>query len=164
MHSTIVGNLTADPELRFTPNGKAVANLTVAHTPRTFNRQSNEWDDGTTLFLKLVVWGTPAEHVAESLMKGQQVIATGRVGQSNWESREGEKRSTFEMTVDTIGPALTFGTARFERSTNRGGGGNQQRPPQQQGNQQQAGGWGGQQPPGDPWGPPPPGRTDDPPF
>ena len=175
MQSTIVGNLTDDPELRFTPSGKAVANFTVAHTPRTFDRQTQEWADGTPLFLRCVVWGTPAENVAESLRKGQQVIATGKVGQNNWETREGEKRSTFEMTVDAIGPTLAFGTTVFTRAPGRGGNGGQQRQQggqqgggwgggQQQPPQQQQGGWAGQQ--GDPWGPPRggPGAHDEPPF
>ncbi|MCY4726724.1 single-stranded DNA-binding protein [Nocardioides sp. STR2] len=169
MQSTIVGNLTDDPELRFTPSGKPVANMTVASTPRTFDRQTNEWVDGTTLFLRLAVWGQAAENVAESLVKGQQVIATGKVGQQNWETREGEKRSSFEMNVDTIGPSLTFGSAKFTRSPGRGGnGGGQQRQQQpdpwanqQQGGQQrQQGGWGNQQQQGG-WGG---GQGDEPPF
>jgi single stranded DNA-binding protein len=102
---TLVGNLTADPELRFTPSGAAVANFTVASTPRTFDRQSNEWRDGDAMFLNCAVWRQAAENVAESLQKGMRVIVQGRLKSRSYETREGEKRTVFEVDVDEIGPA-----------------------------------------------------------
>jgi single-strand DNA-binding protein len=120
---TVVGNLTADPELRFTPSGAAVANFTVASTPRTFDRQSNEWRDGDAMFLNCAVWRQAAENVAESLQKGMRVIVQGRLKSRSYETREGEKRTVFEVDVDEVGPALRYATAKVTRTTSGGGGG-----------------------------------------
>lgn len=116
----IVGNLTADPELRFTQNGLPVANLTIASTPRSFNKQSNEWEDGEALFMRCSVWKDLAEHVASSLHKGDRVIAQGRINQRSYQTKEGESRTSIELTVDEIGPSLTYATAAVTRAqTNR---------------------------------------------
>ena len=120
---TVIGNLTGDPELRFTPSGAAVANFTVASTPRTFDRQSNEWKDGDTLFLRCSIWREAAESVAESLTKGTRVIVQGRLVQRSYETREGEKRTVYELQVDEVGPSLRYATAKVTR-TQRSGGGN----------------------------------------
>lgn len=120
---TVVGNLCGDPELRFTPSGAAVANFTIASTPRTFDRQANEWRDGEALFLRCSIWREAAENVAESLSKGTRVIAQGRLQQRSYETREGEKRSVIELAVDEIGPSLTFATARPQRAARGGSGG-----------------------------------------
>jgi len=120
---TVVGNLTADPELRYTQNGLAVANFTIASTPRTFDRAANDWKDGEALFLRASVWREFAEHVAGSLSKGARVIATGRLKQRNYETKEGEKRTSFEIEVDEIGPSLRYATAQVTRTTSGGGGG-----------------------------------------
>jgi single-strand DNA-binding protein len=120
---TLVGNLTADPELRFTPSGAAVANFTVASTPRTFDRQTNEWRDGDAMFLNCAVWRQAAENVAESLQKGMRVIVQGRLKSRSYETREGEKRTVFEIDVDEIGPALRYATAKVSRTSSGGGGG-----------------------------------------
>lgn len=117
---TIVGNLTADPELRYTPNGKAVANFTIASTPRVYDRQANEWKDGEPLFLRSSLWGEYAEHVASSLTKGNRVIAQGRLKQRSYETREGEKRTSIELDIEEIGPALRYATAQVTR-TGQGG-------------------------------------------
>jgi single-strand DNA-binding protein len=146
---TVIGNLTNDPELRFTPSGSAVANFTIASTPRTFDRQSNEWKDGETLFLRASVWREAAENVAESLTKGMRVIASGRLKSRSYETKEGEKRAVIELEVDEIGPSLRYANAKVNRSqrSNQGG--------------QAAGGFGGQgngnqasqaAPQDDPWG------------
>jgi single-strand DNA-binding protein len=119
---TVVGNLTADPELRFTPSGAAVANFTVASTPRQFDRQANEWKDGDTLFMRCSIWREAAENVAESLTKGTRVIVQGRLVQRSYETREGEKRTVVELQVDEIGPSLRYASAKLTR-TQRGGGG-----------------------------------------
>ena len=122
---TVIGNLTNDPELRFTPSGSAVANFTVASTPRTFDRQANEWKDGETLFLRASVWREAAENVAESLTKGMRVIISGRLKSRSYETKEGEKRTVIELEVDEIGPSLRYANAkvnRTERSNNLGGG------------------------------------------
>ncbi|MGN6743685.1 MAG: single-stranded DNA-binding protein [Amnibacterium sp.] len=119
---TVVGNLTSDPELRYTQNGLAVANFTIASTPRNFDRQSNEWKDGEALFLRASVWRDFAEHVAGSLAKGSRVIATGRLKQRSYETREGEKRTAIELEVDEIGPSLRYATAQVTRSSGGGGG------------------------------------------
>src|SRR5690625_719138 len=103
---TVVGNLTGDPELRFTPAGAAVANFTVASTPRNFDRQANEWRDGETLFLRCSIWRDAAENVAESLTKGMRVIVQGRLVQRSFETREGERRTVVELQVDEIGPSM----------------------------------------------------------
>ena len=120
---TVVGNLTADPELRFTPSGAPVANFTVASTPRTFDRQSGEWKDGDAMFLNCAVWRQAAENVAESLTKGMRVIVQGRLGSRSYETREGEKRTVFELQVDEVGPALKYATAKVTRSSSGAGGG-----------------------------------------
>lgn len=139
---TVVGNLTADPELKFTNSGVALASFTIASTPRTFDKQSNEWKDGEALFLRCSVWREFAEHVASSLTKGARVIAKGNLRQRSYETREGERRTSFELDVDEIGPSLRYATAQVTRSQSRGsvggfnggggGGANQSAPAQQQ--------------------------------
>ena len=119
---TIIGNLTADPELRFTPSGAAVANFTVASTPRQFDRTSNEWKDGETLFMRCSVWRDAAENVAESLQRGARVLVSGRLKSRSYETKEGEKRTVIEMDVDEVGPSLKYATAKVNR-TQRGTGG-----------------------------------------
>jgi single-strand DNA-binding protein len=178
---TVVGNLVDDPELRFTPSGAAVANFRIASTPRTFDRQTNEWKDGDALFLSCSVWRQAAENVAESLQRGMRVIVQGRLKQRSYETREGEKRTVVELEVDEVGPALAFATAKVTRASRSGGGGGggygggggQSRPQQPAGNDPwatpapQGGGQpsgGGQAPAGnDPWGAPGVG-SDEPPF
>jgi len=119
---TVIGNLTNDPELRFTPSGSAVANFTVASTPRTFDRQSNEWKDGETLFLRASVWREAAENVAESLTKGMRVIVSGRLKSRSYETKEGEKRTVIELEVDEIGPSLRYASAKVNRTQRSGSG------------------------------------------
>ena len=185
---TIVGNLTADPELRFTPSGAAVANFTVASTPRTFDRQTNEWKDGETLFMRCSIWRDAAENIAESLHRGTRVIVTGRLKSRSYETKEGEKRTVVELEVDEVGPSLRYASAKVtkaERGGSGGGfgggqGGSQQDPwatggsppaGQQGGQQGGQGSWGGQQAPQQPqpqggqqggWGSAP--GYDEPPF
>jgi single-strand DNA-binding protein len=118
---TVIGNLTADPELRFTPSGAAVANFTVASTPRTFDRQTGEWKDGEALFLRCNIWRQAAENTAESLTRGMRVIVSGRLRQRSFETREGEKRTVMEMEVDEVGPSLRYATAKVNRATRQGG-------------------------------------------
>ncbi len=113
---TIVGNLTGDPELRFTQSGAAVANFTVASTPKFFDKQANEWKDGETLFVRCSLWREAAENVAESLTKGMRVIVTGRLVSKPWE-KDGEKRTSMELQVDEIGPSLKYATAKVTRTT-----------------------------------------------
>jgi single-strand DNA-binding protein len=121
---TLVGNLTGDPELRFTPSGAAVANFTVASTPRTFDRQTNEWKDGETLFMRCSIWREAAENVAESLHRGTRVVVTGRLISRSWDDKEtGQKRTVMEMQVDEIGPSLKYATAKVTKSQRSGGGG-----------------------------------------
>src|ERR1700710_1414491 len=120
---TVVGNLTADPELRFTPSGAAVASFTVASTPRTFDRQSNEWKDGDTLFLRCTVWRQREEKVVEAANKGTRVIAQGRLKQRSFETREGEKRTVVELEVDEVGASLRSATARVSKANRAGGAG-----------------------------------------
>ena len=120
---TVIGNLTDDPELKFTPSGAAVANFTVASTPRTFDRQTNEWKDGTALFIRCSVWRQVAENVAESLQKGQQVIVHGALNIRNFERQDGSKGTSVEMNVYEIGPSLRFATAKVTKATRSGGGG-----------------------------------------
>ena len=173
---TLVGNLTADPELRFTPSGAPVANFTVASTPRTFDRTTSEWKDGEAMFINCSVWRRAAENVAESLTKGMRVIVQGRLKSRSYETREGERRTVFEIDVDEVGPSLQFATAKVTRSGGGGGGGGNWGGPQQQGgsgggdqwwsNQGQGGGYGGggrpqQQPVSDPWAS---AQSDEPPF
>ena len=113
---TIVGNLTGDPELRFTPSGSAVANLTIASTPKSFDKQTNEFKDGETLFMRCSVWREAAENVAETLTKGTRVIAQGRLKQRSYETTEGEKRTVVEMEIDEIGPSLRWASAKVTRT------------------------------------------------
>ena len=144
---TVVGNLTADPELRFTNSGVALASFTIASTPRTFDRQSNEWKDGEALFLRCTVWREYAENVANSLTKGARVIARGNLRQRSFETKEGEKRTSYELDVDEIGPSLRYATAQIARTQSRGQGGGF--------GGGQGGGFGGGQPAGQPdWGQP----------
>ena len=182
---TVVGNLTADPELRFTPSGAAVANFTVASTPRTFDRQTNDWKDGEALFLNCSVWRQAAENAAESLTRGMRVIVSGRLKARSYETREGEKRTVFEIDVDEVGPSMKYATAKVTKTSRSGGGqgfgsgggggddpwasnsgGSGNAGGQSGGN---AGGWGGQQGGGqgagqnDPWASPA-GSNDEPPF
>jgi len=161
---TVVGNLTADPELRFTPSGAAVANFTVASTPRTLDKGTNEWKDGEALFLRCNVWRQAAENVAESLTRGARVVVTGRLKQRSFETREGEKRTVVELEVDEVGPSLRYATAKVNK-TARGGGG---------GFGSSGGGSGGSFGGDDPWSTPPgngagggsgsSGFSDEPPF
>ena len=138
---TVIGNLTGDPELRFTPSGAAVANFTVASTPRAFDRQSNEWKDGETLFMRCSVWRDAAENVAESLGRGTRVIVSGRLKSRSYETKEGEKRTVVEMEVDEVGPSLRYASAKVTKTQRGSGGGGF--------GGQQGGGSGGQQE--DPW-------------
>ena len=118
---TVVGNLTDDPELRFTPSGAAVANFTVASTPRSFNKQTNEWEDGEAMFLRCSIWRQAAENVAESLQRGMRVVVQGRLKARSYETREGEKRTSWEIDVEEIGPSLKFATAKVNRVSRSGG-------------------------------------------
>ena len=118
---TLVGNLTDDPDLRFTPSGAAVANFTVASTPRFFDKQTNEWKDSEALFLRCSIWRQAAENVAETLQRGARVIVTGRLKQRSYETREGEKRTTFEVEVEEIGPSLKYATAKVTKTSRSGG-------------------------------------------
>jgi single-strand DNA-binding protein len=165
---TVVGNLTADPELRFTPSGAAVANFTVASTPRTFDRQSGEWKDGEALFLRCNVWRQAAENVAETLTRGMRVMVQGRLKQRSFETREGEKRTVVELEVDEVGPSLRYATAKVAKvsrgdgSGGFGGGGGG-------GRASGGGGGGGGGYADDPWGSAPPAGSgpamdDEPPF
>ncbi len=120
---TVVGNLVDDPELRFTPSGAAVANFRIASTPRTFDKQANEWKDGDALFLSCAVWRQAAENVAESLTKGMRVVVQGRLKQRSYETREGEKRTVVELDVEEVGPSLKYATAKVARVQRGGGGG-----------------------------------------
>ena len=120
---TVVGNLVDDPELRFTPSGAAVANFRIASTPRTFDKQTNDWKDGDSLFLSCSVWRQAAENVAESLQRGMRVVVTGRLKSRTYETREGEKRTVFEIEVEEVGPSLKYATAKVTRTTRSGGGG-----------------------------------------
>ncbi|MFF1871240.1 single-stranded DNA-binding protein [Streptomyces sp. CB03911] len=167
---TLVGNLVDDPELRFTPSGAAVAKFRIASTPRTFDRQTNEWKDGESLFLTCNVWRQPAENVAESLQRGMRVIVQGRLRQRSYETKEGEKRTVFEVEVDEVGPSLRSATAKVTRANRSGApggsggpgggggfGGGQQGGGYGGGGQQGGGGWGGNSgggqsgPSDDPW-------------
>src|SRR5262245_9990913 len=174
---TVVGNLTDDPELRFTPSGAAVANFTVASTPRNFDKNSNEWVDGEAMFLRCSIWRQAAENVAESLQRGMRVVVQGRLKSRQYETREGEKRTVFEIDVEEVGPSLKYATAKVTKTTRQGGGGGYSGggAPQQGGGGDdpwatpapaQGGGrqGGGQSAPAnDPWGAPA-GGSDEPPF
>ncbi|MGH3610222.1 MAG: single-stranded DNA-binding protein [Pseudonocardiaceae bacterium] len=144
---TIIGNLTNDPELRFTPSGQAVANFTVASTPRFFSKQDNGWKDGDALFMRCSIWREPAENVAESLTRGARVIVTGRLKQRSYETREGEKRTVVELDVEEIGPALRYATVKISKAARGTGGGG--------GGYGSSGTGGGQTPADDPWSPAP---------
>ena len=154
---TVIGNLTNDPELRFTPSGSAVANFTIASTPRTFDRQTNEWKDEETLFLRASIWREAGENVAESLTKGMRVIVQGRLKSRTYDTKEGEKRTVMELEVDEIGPSMRYASAKVQR-TQRGNGEGAAGRGQQGGNNSQGGAWsptpapdqGGQQ--GQQWG------------
>ena len=184
---TVVGNLVDDPELRFTPSGAAVANFRIASTPRTLDRQTNEWKDGDALFLSCSVWRQAAENVAESLQKGMRVVVQGRLKQRQYETREGEKRTVVELDVDEVGPSLKYATAKVARTTRQGGGGGysgggasgggddpwasaapasgQGGGGQQAGYSGGQGGQGGQSAPAnDPWAAPGVSSSEDPPF
>ena len=120
---TVVGNLTDDPELRFTPSGAAVAKFRVASTPRTLDKASGEWKDGEPLFLSCTVWRQAAENVAESLQRGARVIVSGRLRQRTYETKEGEKRTVIDLDVDEVGPSLRYATAKVQKMSRSGGGG-----------------------------------------
>jgi single-strand DNA-binding protein len=120
---TVVGNLVDDPELRFTPSGAAVANFRIASTPRTYDKNTNEWVDGEGLFLSCAIWRQAAENVAESLQKGMRVVVQGRLKQRSYETREGEKRTVYELDVEEVGPSLKYATAKVTRTTRSGAGG-----------------------------------------
>jgi single-strand DNA-binding protein len=124
---TIIGNLTADPELRFTPAGAGVANFTVASTPRTLDKASGEWKDGEALFMRCNVWRQPAENVAETLTRGMRVMVVGRLRQRSFDTREGEKRTVIELEVDEVGPSLKYATAKVNKASrgSESGGGRQ---------------------------------------
>lgn len=146
---TVIGNLVADPELRFTPSGSAVANFTIASTPRTFDRQSNEWKYGEALFLRASVWKEAAEHVAETLTKGMRVIAQGRLRSRSYDTKEGERRTVMELEVDEIGPSLKYASAKVTRTQRSGGGGGGGFSNTPQSSTPQGGGW--NTPAADPW-------------
>ncbi|HVV77618.1 MAG TPA: single-stranded DNA-binding protein [Mycobacteriales bacterium] len=156
---TVVGNLTNDPELRFTPSGAAVASFTVASTPRILDKATNEWKDGDALFLRCSVWRQAAENVAESLTRGARVIVTGRLKQRSFETKEGEKRTVVELDVDEVGPSLRYATAKVTKASRGGGGGG--------GGGSSYGGGGAAPIDDDPWATPAPsggGMSDEPPF
>lgn len=188
---TVVGNLVDDPELRFTPSGAPVANFRIASTPRTFDRQTNEWKDGDALFLSCSVWRQAAENVAESLQRGMRVVVQGRLKSRQYETREGEKRTVFEIDVEEVGPSLKYATAKVTKASRSGGGGyggggggyagggQSQQPADDPwatpGPQSGGGGWGGQQggqgggpqggaPANDPWAAPGVSGSEEPPF
>lgn len=185
---TVIGNLTRDPELRYTPSGDAVANFTIASTPRSFDRQSNEWKDGDTLFLDCSIWRQAAENVAESLQKGNRVIVTGRLKSRSWTDQNGNTRSRMEIDVDEVGPSLRYATAVVQRNSananwqggrgnsNAGGGWNNSQQQANQGwNNTAGGGWNNNQQQANPnWSPAPSddqganpwegGQTSEPPF
>ena len=140
---TIVGNLVEDPSLRFTPSGAAVANFTIASTPRAFDKQSNEWKDGDTMFLNCSIWRQAAEHVAESLTKGTRVIVQGRLQQRSYDDREGNKRTIYEVAVDEVGPSLLRATAVVTRATSSAQPGRQPAARQPAGRPQAADPWAG---------------------
>ena len=146
---TIVGNLVADPELRYTPSGAAVCNGRVASTPRTFNKQTNQWEDAEALFLTFNLWRQAAENVANSLHKGDRVIVVGNLRQRSYESKTGDKRTVYEIEADEVGPSLRYATAQITKTPRQGGqqGGNYSQQPQGQPQQSQ----GFQQQQADPW-------------
>ncbi len=159
---TVVGNLTADPELRYTQNGLPVANFTIASTPRNFDRQANEWKDGEALFLRASVWREFAEHVAGSLTKGMRVVATGRLKQRSYQDNEGNNRTAIELEIDDIGPSLRYATAQVTRAASQSRDGGAAAPAAAQGTHEWAAAVPGA--PGDAWATPTPGQYDDTPF
>ena len=159
---TIIGNLTSDPELRWTPSGAAVANFTIASTPRTLDRQSQEWKDGEPLFLRCSVWRQAAENVAESLARGSRVMAQGRLKQRSFETKEGENRTVVELEVDEIGPSLRYATATVARVSRSGEGGGGAPGGRAGADDAPARTGGGGSP--DPWGAPAGGTGEEPPF
>jgi single-strand DNA-binding protein len=166
---TVVGNLTADPELRFTPSGAAVANFTVASTPRTFDRQSGEWKDGEALFMRCNVWRQAAENVAETLTRGMRVMVAGRLKQRSYETREGEKRTVVELEVDEVGPSLKYATAKVNRVSRGSGDGGFGGGGGYSGGSGGGSGGGSSAPSDDPWGSAPAAGSgsavdDEPPF
>lgn len=169
---TVVGNLTDDPDLRFTPSGAAVANFTVASTARLFDKNTNEWKDGDPLFLRCSVWRQAAENVAESLTRGSRVIVQGRLKQRSYETREGEKRTVYELEVDEVGAALKYATAKVTKTTRSGGGGGDYSGGGSGGSSGGSDPWatsapqggGSSAPANDPWATPAGGAGDEPPF
>ena len=160
---TVVGNLISDPEMRFTQSGAAVANFTVASTPRSYNKQTQQWEDGEALFLRCSVWRQLAENVAESLSKGMRVIVQGNLKQRSYQTKEGEKRTSYELDVQEVGPSLAWATAQVQRNDRAQQGGQQQG----FGGQQSQGGFGGGQQQQDPWSQKPAGfggGEENPPF
>jgi single-strand DNA-binding protein len=170
---TVVGNLTDDPDLRFTPNGAAVANFTVASTPRFFDKQTSEWKDGDALFLRCSIWRQAAENVAETLQRGARVIVQGRLKQRSYETREGEKRTVIELEVEEVGPSLKYATAKVTKTSRSGGGdsggfsggggGNASSGNDPWASSAPAGGQ-SSAPASDPWASPAGGPSDEPPF
>ena len=162
---TVVGNLTNDPELRFTPSGAAVASFTVASTPRFLDKATNEWKDGDALFLRCSVWRQAAENAAESLQRGMRVIVQGRLKQRSFETKEGEKRTVIEVDVDEVGPSLRYATAKVNKTTRGGGGfsggGQQSRPAPSDDPWASGSSSGGS---ADPWATPMAGSSEEPPF
>lgn len=158
---TVIGNLVADPELRFTPSGSAVANFTIASTPRVFDRQTNEWKEGEALFLRASIWKEAAENVAETLTKGMRVIAQGRLRSRSYDTKEGERRTVMELEIDEIGPSLRFASAKVTRTQRSGGGGGFTNSAPQN-TPQQGGGW--NDPATDPWNTGGGAANDEPPF
>jgi single-strand DNA-binding protein len=164
---TIIGNLVSDPELRYTPTGQAVATFRVASTPRFLDKNTNEWKDGDSLFLSCNVWRQAAENVAESLQRGMRVIVSGRLKQRSYETREGEKRTVYEVEVDEVGPSLRNASAKVSRSSRSSGGGGFGGQPGQSGQGNQGGyGGGAGRASDDPWAADPAdnGFSDEPPF
>lgn len=163
---TVVGNLTDDPELRFTANGAAVANFTVASTPRFFDKQNNEWKDGEALFLRCSIWRQAAENVAETLQRGMRIVVQGRLKQRSFENREGEKRTVYEIDVEEVGPSLKYATAKVTKVTrsSSGFGGSSNAGAAGPGGSQGGPQSGGSAPTEDPWATAAPATSDEPPF
>lgn len=164
---TIVGNLVADPELRFTPSGAAVANFRVATTPRVYNRDTNQFEDGDAVFLTCNAWRQMAENVAESLTRGMRVVVTGKLRQRSYQTKEGEQRTVYEIEVDEAGPSLRYATATISRADRQSSGqqGGQQSGPSGWAAQDSRGGFGQQQGQQGSWGEPSTtGKEDNPPF
>ena len=159
---TVIGNLTSDPELRWTPSGAAVANFTIASTPRTLDRETQEWKDGEALFLRCSVWRQAAENVAESLTRGSRVMAQGRLRQRSFDTKEGEKRTVIELEVDEIGPSLRYATATLAKAV-RAGAGTDRGPDGGNGDRDDRGGPGRSGSP-DPWATPAGVGSEQPPF